>query len=262
MLKGNAMSSNPPIQSLNRAIDIIEFLYHCGHEASISEISEGTELFGSTVYRMLSTLKARGYVYQNEQNAKYGLGLRLYTIGKTVKENIPLVNVFQNMAVRIAEKYQETVYVAIPSYQSPAIPQHVIALKVCRSEYVPRNAIEEGAIVLSHTSALGKCLMAYSEEAVLQEYRKHPLVKLKPNTLTDWEALDGEFNTIQNNGYAIELEQESDGQTCIAVPALDHNRQILASIGLAGPMKNIFQYTINSIVEDLYNIVGQAKELI
>lgn len=249
-------------QSLHRAIDIIEYLYETGHEASISEVSEGTGLFASTVYRLLNTLKERGYVYQNENNSKYGLGLRLYTIGQAVKENIPLVNILEPMTIKVAEKYKGIVYIAVPVYQSSDTAQHSIVRKVCRSDYIPRNSVEEGAIVLSHTSALGKCIMAYCPPQIMEEYRKHPLIRLKANTLTDWDALTGELHTIQNNGYAIELEQETDGQTCIAVPVLDHNRHVLASIGLAGPMNEIFQYKINSIVEDLSAIVRQASDLV
>ena len=58
------MGATNNIQSVDHAIDIVEFLYSIGREASISEIGKGTGMFGSTVYRQLSTLKDRGYVYQ------------------------------------------------------------------------------------------------------------------------------------------------------------------------------------------------------
>ena len=79
------------VQSIERAVDILEFLYRKREEASIREISGETGLSGGTVHRILGTLRQRGFVYQNESNSKYWLGLKFYSYGDVVKENLPIV---------------------------------------------------------------------------------------------------------------------------------------------------------------------------
>ena len=66
------------VQSLERALDIVEFLYSHGGKAALQEIASGLGLHKSTVHRLLATLKQRDYVYQDSGDLRYGLGLRFF----------------------------------------------------------------------------------------------------------------------------------------------------------------------------------------
>ena len=238
------------IHSIERALDIIEFLYQNGEEASIREISAATGLFGSTIHRILSTLKLRGYIHQNENNSKYWLGSKFYGIGNAVKENMPLAEIVEPYADAIAKKYRETIYTAIPYYQS-TLPQQVIVSKVSYSPYIFKNSPEVGSINFSHGAATGKCMMAYYSDKLMDEYRKHPLPTLTHKTITEWPVMDEELRRIRINGYAMESEEEELGTTCLAVPILDSKDNLIASISLSGPTAMVFEYKINDILADL-----------
>ena len=64
---GNANQS-VIINSVDRTIDIIEYLYLQDKGVSISQISKDLGLYKSTVYRTLATLQNRGYIEQNVGN--------------------------------------------------------------------------------------------------------------------------------------------------------------------------------------------------
>lgn len=238
------------IHSIERALDIIEFLYKNGDEASIREISSATGLFGSTIHRILSTLKLRGYIHQNEKNSKYWLGSKFYGLGNAVKDNMPLAEIVEPYADEIAKKYRETIYTAIPYYQS-TLPQQVIVSKVSYSPFIIKNSPEVGSISFSHGAATGKCMMAYYSDKLLEEYRKHPLPPLTHKTITEWPVMDEELRRIRFNGYAMESEEEEVGTTCLAVPILDNKGNLIASISLSGPTAMVFEYKINDILADL-----------
>ncbi len=250
------------IKAVSHAINIIEFLYDVGKESSISEIAKSTGMFGSTIHRQLATLKEHGFIYQNPINSKYWLGLRFYAIGNMVKQNLPIINIIGAKADEVAKKYSQSIFIAMPDYSSDICAQQAIVFKSSHSPVRHRNEIAAGTILVSHGSATGKCMMAYYNENILKQYIKNPLVKLTERTITDWEALLAEFSTIRARGYALDSEEEEDGKTCVAIPILDSQKNVVASISLSGLTKSIFENPINSIVKDLYEIAADATDKI
>ena len=83
------------IKSLDTAIDIIEFLYKNGKSMSINEISKGLSLYKSTVHRMLNTMKRRGFIHQNEDDLKYSIGSRFYSIGLLLTDKLAIFDMLQ-----------------------------------------------------------------------------------------------------------------------------------------------------------------------
>ena len=121
-----------------------------------------------------------------------------------------------------------------------------------------RNESSIGTILLSHASATGKCMLAYYPETLIEKYRKHPLVKLTDNTITDWSTLLAECATIRSRGYALDSEEELLGRTCLAVPVLNSQNEIIASISLSGQTKSIFEHPVNQLVDDLLSVAAIA----
>lgn len=247
------------IHSIDKALDIIEFLHHRNEETSLRDICRATGLYGSTAYRILSTMKNRGYIHQNEKNSKYWLGLKFYGIGCAVKDNMPLAELIEPYATNIAKKYKQTVYTAVPYYQSD-IPQQVIVSKISYSPYIIKNSPQPGTISFSHGAATGKCMMAYYPKRLMEEYKQHPLPTLTVKTITDWKILDEEMLRIRHNGYAMESDEEEIGSTCIAVPITDRQNGIIASVSLSGPTQMIFEFKINDILNDLREAASQVAE--
>lgn len=250
------------IQSVNYAINIIEYLFAAEGEASISEISAGTGMYGSTIHRQLATLKERGYIYQDSETQRYGLGLRFYAIGNKVKNNMPIINVIGPAAAEVAKEYHLTAFIAIPDYSSDIRAQQMIVFKKSYSRLISRDEASVGAIGLSHGSATGKCMMSYYPDHLIRQYRETPLVKLTEKTITDWEILLAEFATIRSRGYALDFEEEIEGRTCIAVPVLDSYNHIIAAISLSGPTRNVFENPVNAMANDLTNVAKMLSSKI
>ena len=199
-------------------------------------------------------MKQGGFVYQNDSNSKYWLGLKFYSYGDAVKANLPIVSMVEPIADEIAKKYRETVYMTVPSYESPHLAQQAHILKVSHSSFILRSSPSVGAISPCHVSATGKCLMAYYPEKLLEEYSKTQLPALTPNSVTDWDMLRKELEKIRIHGYAVESEEEELGLTCVAVPILDKNQCVVAAVSLSGPTARIFSFPIKEILRDLRRI--------
>ena len=87
----------PIIQSVERALQILDLFNDHTTELKITEISDQMGLHKSTVHSLLKTLQASRYMDQNPENGKYRLGLKLVERGNLV---INTLNIRQ-----IANKY-------------------------------------------------------------------------------------------------------------------------------------------------------------
>ncbi|PRZ14937.1 helix-turn-helix domain-containing protein [Nesterenkonia sandarakina] len=71
----------PGVQSVDRALDILEVINAHGGQLSLSELAEETGLPAPTAHRLLRTMIAKGYVRQLA-NRSYGLGEKLILLGQ------------------------------------------------------------------------------------------------------------------------------------------------------------------------------------
>ena len=69
------------VQSIDRALSILEVLSDYSEGLGVTEISEKVDLHKSTVYRLLATLIYKGYVVQDLETNKYGITLKLFELG-------------------------------------------------------------------------------------------------------------------------------------------------------------------------------------
>ncbi|MBO0595606.1 helix-turn-helix domain-containing protein [Nesterenkonia sp. E16_7] len=69
------------VQSVDRALDILEVINAHGGQLSLSELAGETGLPAPTAHRLLRTMIAKGYVRQLA-NRSYGLGEKLVLLGQ------------------------------------------------------------------------------------------------------------------------------------------------------------------------------------
>lgn len=247
------------IRSLDTAIDIIEFLYKNGKSMSINEISKGLGLYKSTVHRMLNTMKRRGFIHQNEDDLKYSIGSRFYSIGLLLTDKLAIFDMLQPHAWKLSEKYHECIHISVPDFLSEDCPKQISVLKANAASNVLNATPSLGIPSYAHCSASGKCLIAYAGDDYLNRYRNCELKKFTDSTITDWDKLDKELSTIRQKGYALDLGELEEGLMCIAVPILNRKCEVIAAVSLIGSRFRLEKYKIEDIVKDLYDMIGQVE---
>ena len=78
------------IQSLLRALELLEYLKEPAHDYTIAELADALQLPRSTVHRMLQTFCEKRFVVRDEQSHTYKLGPALISLGRTAAENISI----------------------------------------------------------------------------------------------------------------------------------------------------------------------------
>jgi DNA-binding IclR family transcriptional regulator len=214
------------VPALTKAIGIIEILAESGSGLGVTEICHRTKLPKSTAFLILSTLETHSLVVKNEEG-KYRLSIRLFHLGMQVLESQDLRRAALPIMQQLANQPSFTVHLA-------SLDRHEVAYieKVDGPGFLKFNTYV-GLHSPVHLTAVGKALVAWLEEAHLDEILEAKGMPQKtPNTITTAWELKQQLETIRQQGYAIEDEEGEMGVRCIAAPIRNHHGEVVAALGI------------------------------
>ena len=113
MVKEKVMKNLVRVQSIDRAVAILECFSENKRELKLSEIANMLDLNKSTVHGLLNTLKYHGFIDQDEATQKYRLGIRFMVYGDLVINSIDITSIAYTVIEKVCEKIEETVHIAM-----------------------------------------------------------------------------------------------------------------------------------------------------
>ncbi len=247
------------IKSLDRALNILELITNNKQAISISEISTETGLHKSTVHRILSTLKYRGYTAQKENNNKYTTGIKLIELGSLVINQLNLRKTVLPYMENLMELTGETIHLGILNDDL-----EVIYIEKVEGSQTIRMHSQIGKRAPSYSTSLGKVLLAFRYGADIDHiFKESDLIAKTSNTITSLSKLKDQMNLIKKRGYSIDNCENEEEIRCIAGPIFNHKNKITAAFSVSGPANRLTMEKINSsykkfILEYSQNI---SKEL-
>ncbi|MET8046649.1 MULTISPECIES: IclR family transcriptional regulator [unclassified Streptosporangium] len=233
------------VQSVDRALDVLEALAEQGGEAGLSEIAARTGLPYGTIHRLLRTLLARGYVRQ-ESDRRYALGGALVRLGGVAER---MVGVWaQPHLTKMVELWGETANLAVLE------GDFVVYVAQVLSPRRLRMFAEVGRRVLPHSTAVGKVLMADRPDTeVASLVKRTGMPRRTANTITDLQGMLTELERVREHGYAMDLGEEEIGVHCLAVGVHDGARTV-AALSVSGPAERISALDRRDLTEGMRRI--------
>ena len=245
---------NERIKSIDKVLDLLEFLSVNEQETSITEISKNLHLGLSTVHRILFTLKSRGYITQNLNTKKYRLGIRFLTLGCAVQSTKRLVERIKSYLRQLSQSTHETANLAILE------GNEVIYLDTIGSPEVLRTEIMAGTRTPAHCTALGKVLLASISDSEFESLykRDEPLSSLTSKSISSLEELKKNLKRVKKQGYAVDREEYKIGVNCIGVPIFGRDGEAIAAISITGPAS---RFTIDEMKKVKDILMTISKEI-
>nr|WP_307774429.1 IclR family transcriptional regulator [uncultured Cetobacterium sp.] len=215
------------IQSIQRAIDIMNCFNEDIHELSLKEISEKVSLSKSTVHGIVSTLLKNSYLEQDEATSNYSLGPAFIEKSFIVNEDVLLKNVGHKYITEISEEFSVTVNLFI--YKS----EHLNLIDRVQSSNLYYTISTSVTKIPLNASASGKLALAYSKDINIDKiFDKELIRKYTTSTIIDRETLIEEIYKIREDGYSLERSEVELGIYCISVPIFKVNNEFIGTISI------------------------------
>lgn len=219
------------IQSVDRALGLLEALAEAGGEAALTDLSRRTSLNVSTCHHLLSTLVNWGYVAKVPGRRSYALGARVLYLGQACLRQVDLPRRAQHHIDRINAVTGETVHLAV--LQS----DNIVTLMKRDSRHAVR--VETGALGRSdapHATATGKAMLAWlTEDHIKRILSDQKMKRFTEKTITDFSAFIEELRQVRRNGYAMDREEFQPGVICIGSAIRDHAGAVVGAISASMP---------------------------
>src|ERR1041384_7403923 len=223
-------SERQSIQSVDRAITLLEAIAEAGGESTLTELSRRTRLNISTCHHLLSTLVSRGYVAKVPVRRSYALGARILYLSNACLTQVDLPVRANPFIEQINAATGETVHLAVL--------QGDTMVKVAKREARHPVRVDTGALGktdAAHATATGKAMLAWLPEDEMRRVLAHGMARYTPNTITEWPALIEELRHVRRNGYSIDREEFQPGVICIGAAIRDHNGAVVGAISASTP---------------------------
>jgi DNA-binding IclR family transcriptional regulator len=208
---------------------------------SLSEIARRAELPLSTAHRILATLREARIVEQEGDRELYRLGLKLLELGSMVLANMELHREALPFIEELARESGETVHLGVFD------GSEVVSIEKMDSPQGLASQITVGKSAPAYCTAVGKALLAFQPEAVLDRICKLGLTGYTPRTITHSARLRKELERIRIAGYAVDDEEHHPGVRCVA------------SLSISGPALRISTEAIPSLAQRLREITGKLS---
>jgi DNA-binding IclR family transcriptional regulator len=231
----------PVVQSTFR---ILEELSRSG-ALGLNEVTQRTGISKSTVFRILTTLTRLGYVVRDSARTYYVS----QSMGDLVSAEAGIEAVRRAALphmLELRDQYGETVNLGHLEFDK------VTYVEVVPSEYALRLHERPGATVCLHASALGKAILAFSDDGFADNLiRGRELPMLTRNTITDPRELMGELRRVRERGYAFDRGETSLQASCVAAPIFNSSGSAIAAISISGPSSRFNPRRDSGVIESL-----------
>lgn len=234
-------TSKDKVQSVERALQILECFSSDKPELLLGEIAKKTQLSKSTVFRLLTTLADHGYIKQNPENQKYSLGIRFFHLGSVVVNNISIRQAALPFMKALCEEISETVALNIIDEDSR------VCIETVESPEIIRNFVKVGQRVHLTFGCSGRLMLAYMPEAERTRIIAEGL-KMDANDF-DEEKLLADIELFRNQGYGLSINDRITGAFSIAAPIFDHTKQIVGCINVAGPTQRLSDDRLPTLIQ-------------
>ncbi len=245
---------NGTVQSIDRALSLLEALGQSGAEVGIAALSKRVGLHVSTTHRILGTLIERGYARQNPDTGQYALGSKAVQLAESYLGQVDLRRIVRPTLERITAESGETANLVILD------GREALYLDKVESAQNLRIFSRIGHRAPLYCTAVGKVLMAArTKDEVEALLGRGTLEPLTAATITSRPLLRRELEKVREQGFALDCEECEEGACCIAVPLTNARGRVDAAISVSGPSVRVTKKRMEELIPLMREVSMQVS---
>ncbi len=219
---------------------ILEDLSAQPQGSSVTEIAKRLGLPKNSVFRIVRTLAANGYL--DEHGKAYRLSPKILSLGYAAVQSTHLIGACMDEMRRLRDEINETIFVGALS------EGRVVILEQLPSFQLVKFTIEIGHKVPIHASAPGKAILSFLPAAEQKDLLAHiAFTRFNDRTIPSMKAMLQEIEQVQGAGYALDQGEEVSEIWCAASPVFDYREYPIASLWLSGPEFRISRMDLDKV---------------
>ncbi len=241
--------------TLDKGLNVLECLAGRAEPMSVGQIASAINAPSSTVYRILETLKVRGYVQQEQNRGDYSAGLRVLGLSAEILNRMELRRKAGPYLHRLTEESGCSAYVAAASNGNA-----VMIMTYHPGGKVSAALGEIGTVNSCQCTAMGKLVAAHlSSDEQLTLLEETELVAKTPDSIINRQILKKEWDKTLTSGIGHSRYENSTNIHGIAVPVCNYEGTLIAALGLAVPRSLDVKHGIEHFEELLRNYGEQLS---
>jgi IclR family acetate operon transcriptional repressor len=217
------------IQSVDRALFLLETIAEAGGEATLTDLATRTGLNISTCHHLLATLIKRGFATKVAGRRLYALGARIFFLSHACLQ-VDLPRRAQPYLETINRSTGETVHLA--ALQGDC----VVTLAVREARHAVRvDTGKVGRVEAPHATSVGKAILAWLPEAEIQRIVAGGMKRCTEKTITEFPQFIESLRIVRRNGYAVDREEYLPGVICVGAAIRDQAGTVIGAISASTP---------------------------
>ena len=242
------------VKSVSRALDIITILSLKKGGLGVTEIANQIDINKSSVYRILSTLVQYGYVEQDGESGRYKLGYKFLEISSKLLESIDLRNEARPFLQQLENQTNEVIHLVVFDQSE------VVYIEKLEGNEILRMHSKVGKRAPMHCTSVGKAILAHLPLDVVSSIIDRKGLPVHTDyTIINKDDLFKELEDIRERGYALDLQENEYGITCIAVPIFDYTGQVVSAISISGPTMRMTEERLEQLKQPIIQIGQQIS---
>jgi IclR family transcriptional regulator, acetate operon repressor len=217
----------------DRLLLILDTVAAAPGEVGLSELARLTGLKKATVHRLASDLVGKRMLERGTYG--YRLGLHLFELG----QRVPVSRRLRDTALPVmSDLLQATSEIVQLGMLDGADVVYVEKLTGPHSIDAP-SAV--GSRLPAYCSGLGKAILAFSPDEVVDEVLAAPMPARTSTTITSADRLRRELARVRETGVAYDREEGNRGIVCVAAPIVARKYAgrpedtAIAAVSITGP---------------------------
>lgn len=254
MMDGNRSDSIP---TNLRLLLVLEEVARMGVPITPTEVNAHLGLPKPTIHRLFATLESEGFLQRDIDGRAYSPGRRLRGMATGVLSSVRIRSARLAVLRKLSNLVGETCNIALPDRDS------MIYLERVETEWPLRIQLPVGTTVPFYCTASGKLYLSTLPKTHLARYASsEPLEQKTPNTITQADDLVCAITASRKNGYAVDAEEFMEGMIAVAVPILDANERLVATLSFHAPTVRFTLERALTFVPALHDAAADLSSLL
>jgi DNA-binding IclR family transcriptional regulator len=239
------------LKAISRALEVLDGFDDDQTSLSLKEIARLIKLPESSLFRILLTLKAQGYLIQNEDGS-YRLADKLL-YGRVHERAEQIRKALRPHLQSLARRFDETASLAY------LYGEQIRVLDALETFQEIRMINRPGRVLPPHCSSLGKAITAFQEPALIERMLEvYGLIRRTEKTIVDRRALFEEYATIRQRGYAFDRQETVLGGLCIGAPITLKDNHVIVAISVSTPLVRMTSEREAEVIEGVVETARKA----